>query len=101
MVAASTATWVFILIPLLIVWAIGIVDIVRSDLARSTKAAWILIVVILPVIGTVLYFATRRPSAEEINRIQAARGHHPGSDADTLGSAMPQVDSQRVPDQEA
>jgi phospholipase D-like protein len=101
MLAATTATWVFILIPLLIVWVIGIFDILRSPLARSTKAAWILIVLILPVIGTVVYFATRRPTAKEIEQIQAARGHHSGSDADTLGSAMPQRQSERFPDQEA
>jgi hypothetical protein len=101
MIAATTATWVFILIPLLVVWVIGIFDIVRSPLARSTKAAWIVIVLILPVIGTVVYFATRRPSKEEIEKIQAARGHYAASDADTLGSAMPQRQSERSPDQEA
>jgi Phospholipase_D-nuclease N-terminal len=74
MIAATTATWVFILVPLLIVWVIGIFDILRSPLRRSTKAVWILIVLILPVVGTVIYFATRRPTREEIEQIQAARG---------------------------
>jgi cytochrome c-type biogenesis protein CcmH/NrfF len=74
MIAATTATWVFILVPLLIVWGIGIFDILRSPLRRSTKAVWILIVLILPVVGTVIYFATRRPTREEIEQIQAARG---------------------------
>jgi phospholipase D-like protein len=85
MIAASTATLVFILIPLLIVWVIGIFDILRSSLRRSTKAVWIVIVLILPVVGTVIYFATRRPTPEDIEGIQAAHGHHPASDGDTLG----------------
>jgi len=100
MVAATTATWVFILIPLLIVWVIGIFDILRSPLKRSTKAVWIVIVLILPVIGTVIYFATRRPSKAEIEQIQAARGHHSASDADTLGSEFGPVQADHVPDQE-
>jgi hypothetical protein len=101
MVAATTATWVFILIPLLIVWVIGIFDILRSPLRRSTKAVWIVIVLILPVIGTVIYFATRKPTPEDIERAQAARGHYPASDADTLGRELGAVQSDRVPDQES
>jgi hypothetical protein len=38
-IAATAFVWVFILIPLLIVWALGIVDIVRRDLPRSTRPA--------------------------------------------------------------
>lgn len=83
MYAVSTATWVFILIPLLIVYALGIVDIVRRDnLERSAKAGWILIVVLLPVIGTIVYWAMRKPSEKEILEGQAAqqalRGDRPG-----------------------
>jgi hypothetical protein len=73
MLAFSTATWVFILIPLIVVWLCGIVDIVRRDnLDRSAKAGWILIVVLLPVIGTIVYFAMRKPSDKEIREAQAA-----------------------------
>jgi hypothetical protein len=73
MYAASTATWVFILIPLIVIWVCGIVDIVRRDnLNRSAKAGWILIVILLPVIGTVVYFAMRKPSDKEIGEAQAA-----------------------------
>ena len=69
MIAATTATWVFILIPLIAIWLCGIVDIVRRDLGRGTKAAWILIVVLLPVLGTILYFshAGRQALARDTN----------------------------------
>jgi hypothetical protein len=78
MLAFSTATWVFILIPLLIVWVLGIADIVRRDnLDRSRKAGWILIVVLLPVIGTIVYFAMRKPSEKEIEEVQAASRERP------------------------
>ena len=64
--AATAFTWIFILLPLLIIWAIGIYDILRRPLSRQTKAAWILIVVLLPVVGTLAYFLMRKPSEEEI-----------------------------------
>lgn len=76
--AVSTAAWVFIVLPFLVVVAIGLVDIVRRDLSRGTKAAWILVVVLLPVVGTIAYFALRNPSEAEIRRAQQAsqdRGH--------------------------
>jgi uncharacterized membrane protein len=82
MIAASTATWVFILIPLIVAWLCGIVDIVRRDMGRSAKAAWILLVVLLPVVGTIVYFVLRKPTDEEIEAAQAAgqslKGDWPG-----------------------
>lgn len=82
-IAAGIAVWVFILIPLLIVWAVGIVDIVRRDMPGSSKAAWILIVLILPLVGTITYFLLRKPSEAEVRRAMGARaegGPHRGTD---------------------
>ena len=80
--AASTATWIFIIVPLIVVWAIGIVDILRRPLGRGTKAAWIIIVLVLPVIGTILYWVLRKPTDEEIRQgyaaSQALKGDRPG-----------------------
>jgi hypothetical protein len=64
--AATAFTWIFIILPLLIIWGIAIYDILRRPLPRQTKAAWVLIVVLLPVIGTIAYFVLRKPSEEEI-----------------------------------
>ena len=72
-IAATAATWVFILIPLLIVWALGIVDIVRRDMPGSSKAGWILVVLILPLVGTITYFLMRKPSEAEMRRAIQAR----------------------------
>jgi hypothetical protein len=71
-IAASTAVWVFILIPLVVIWALGIVDILRRHLPPAKTAAWILLVVLLPVVGTLLYFILRKPTEEEILGAQAA-----------------------------
>jgi hypothetical protein len=50
-------------------------------LAVST-AAWVFIVVLLPLIGTLAYFLLRKPTEEEIRQSQAAtaeqRGSRPG-----------------------
>ena len=72
LLAASTAVWVFILVPLIIVWGVGIFDIVSRDLSRSATAAWILIVVLLPLVGTLVYFVMRKPTEKEIRRAEQA-----------------------------
>jgi len=49
----------------IIAWAVALVDIVRSRerFTGGQLAAWILLVIILPVVGTILYFVVgRRPS---------------------------------------
>ena len=48
-----------------IAWLVAIVDMVRrrASLSRGQLGAWLLVVIILPVIGTILYFVYgRRPS---------------------------------------
>lgn len=67
--------------PLLVVWAIGLIDIFRRDLPRGTKAAWVLIVVLLPVVGTVTYFLLRKPTEKEIRQAQQAPAERGGDSA--------------------
>jgi hypothetical protein len=54
------------LVVLLVVWAITVSDIVRRHLGRGPTAAWLLIVILLPFLGSLLYWALRKPSEAEI-----------------------------------
>ena len=50
----------------IIAWLVAIVDMIRrrGELKRGQLAAWVLIVIILPVVGTILYFVlARKPQA--------------------------------------
>ena len=56
-------------ILILICWVLGLVDIAkRPDLDRGKRSAWILIVVLLPVVGTIAYFISRPTLPEERDR---------------------------------
>jgi hypothetical protein len=48
-----------------IAWIVAIVDMIRrrGQLSRGQLAAWILIVLIFPVLGTILYFVLGRKPA--------------------------------------
>jgi hypothetical protein len=78
LLAATAFVWVFILLPILIVWVIGVVDILRRKLPPQKKAGWILLVLILPVVGTLVYFVLRKPTDEEIRLAQHARAARGG-----------------------
>ncbi|WP_144120280.1 SHOCT domain-containing protein [Catellatospora sichuanensis] len=53
-----------IFIPLLLIWGFAIVDIFRrDDLSGWLKALWIVIVVLLPFLGTLIYLIFRQPGA--------------------------------------
>lgn len=78
----SILLWLLGVVVLLIV-VLTIVDIVRSHLGAGKTAAFILLVVILPIIGSIIYWAVRKPSADEVElsyeadaerRAQANRG---------------------------
>jgi hypothetical protein len=71
-IAMSTATLVFIGIPLAIAWVVGLVDILRHPMPTGQRIFWILIVIVLPVVGTLAYFTLRKPTEEEVRAKQAA-----------------------------
>jgi hypothetical protein len=77
MLPLAVGFWVFGLGVLgafaLVLWIVGLVDVVRGrdDLDTRQRTGWILIIVLLPIIGTVIYFV-RRPTTER-EREQAIR----------------------------
>jgi hypothetical protein len=55
-------------LAVIVVWALTVSDIIRRHLGRGPTAAWLLIVVLLPFLGSVIYWMRRQPSADEIER---------------------------------
>jgi Phospholipase_D-nuclease N-terminal len=57
--------WTLLALVAVVAWVVALVDIVRrrDELSRKQLVAWVLLVVILPVVGTVLYFALGRKPA--------------------------------------
>jgi hypothetical protein len=53
---------VLIAIPLLLIWVLTLVDIVRRhDLSGSRKVLWALVVLLVPIVGVIVYFVVRPP----------------------------------------
>jgi phosphotransferase system glucose/maltose/N-acetylglucosamine-specific IIC component len=52
--------WGILGVAVVVAWVAGVVDIIRRDnLSSQQRMAWILIVVLLPIVGTIFYFARR------------------------------------------
>jgi hypothetical protein len=69
--------WVFGLgllgVFVLVLWIAALVDLFRrADLDRRQRWAWVLIVVLLPILGTLVYFVRRPVLDEEREQIIAA-----------------------------
>ena len=45
----------FILLPT-ILWIVALVDILRSEFQGYNKLIWVVVVIFLPIIGSILYF---------------------------------------------
>jgi hypothetical protein len=71
-----------IYVPLLLLWGTALVDIFqRDDLSGVRKALWVVVVLVLPLFGTLIYLVSRpafatsgeRALREELNREFVAR----------------------------
>ena len=69
----STVLWFAVAVVVAVVWALGLVDLFRRHLDLKHTIAWLLIVLILPILGTILYWVLRQPDAGELERTEAAR----------------------------
>ena len=77
--AFSAAQWILLLvfvIPVVILWAYAVVSLIgRRDLGIGGKLAWLVGILLLPIIGSILYFMLR-PAPQEQNRRAQARHKH-------------------------
>jgi phospholipase D-like protein len=76
MTVAAIGIWIgggVLGILVVIAWIAGLIDVFRRpDLDRRQRIAWVLLIVLLPLAGTIVYFIVRPTLPEERERIIAA-----------------------------
>jgi cbb3-type cytochrome oxidase subunit 3 len=60
-----TVLWFIVAILVVVVWALTLVDVFRRHYSTSKTIAWILLILILPFIGSLIYWAVRKPTRDE------------------------------------
>jgi hypothetical protein len=77
--AFSGAQWILLavfVIPVLILWGYAVVSLIsRPDLGIGPKLLWLLVIILLPLIGSILYFMLRPAPQEQHRRAQARHRH--------------------------
>jgi hypothetical protein len=60
--------WSVLGVLVLIVWVLTLVDIFRRHYSGWTVVGYIALIIILPFIGSVIYWAVRKPTAAEVEQ---------------------------------
>lgn len=74
MVLADISFWqafflLLIFVPLVLIWGFAVLDIFRrDDISGVWKAVWLVVVIVIPFLGTLLYLILRRPGATKQER---------------------------------
>jgi hypothetical protein len=66
--------WVILVaLPLLFLWIVGTVDVLRRrDMPAPAKTLWILVMLVVPVLGLIVYFFARPHDASVVLEDEAA-----------------------------
>ena len=68
-----TFIWIVVAVAVASAWILGVVDIFRRRLDAKHTVAWLLLVLILPILGTILYWVLRPPDPGDLARAEAAQ----------------------------
>jgi hypothetical protein len=67
-----TAMWTILGSLLVIVWVLSVVDVFRRHYSAGTTVGYLALIVILPFVGSMIYWAVRKPTAAEIEHAYRA-----------------------------
>ena len=57
--------WIIVLCLFAVVWVLSVIDIFRQRYSVWTTVAWLALIVILPIVGSIIYVLTRKPTSAD------------------------------------
>jgi hypothetical protein len=60
-----TVLWIIVACLLAVVWVLSIIDIFRRHYSAWTTVGWIALIIVLPFVGTLIYWSVRKPTGAE------------------------------------
>ncbi|HEX6023344.1 MAG TPA: PLDc N-terminal domain-containing protein [Solirubrobacter sp.] len=67
-----TFIWIVSACVLAVVWVLTIVDIVRHRYSTGATIGWLVLILLLPFIGAIIYWLVRKPTAQEVEQAYLA-----------------------------
>jgi len=77
----------FLAVPIL--WIIALVDVIKSEFSGSNKIIWLLLVVLIPLLGSILYLAIGR--GQKINSATYTHANHVTNTCSCGATILPNV----------
>jgi hypothetical protein len=71
-----TFIWIVSACVLAVVWVLSIVDIVRRRYPTWTAIGWIALVLLLPFLGSIVYWLVRKPTPAEVDAAYLAEADY-------------------------
>ena len=57
--------WILLFCVVALVWVLSIADIIRQRYSGWTTAGWLVLILVLPIVGSVIYWLVRQPTRAE------------------------------------
>ena len=54
--------------PFILLWACALWDLIRGDHTGWAIVGWMILILVLPIIGPMIYFAVRKPTRSEVDQ---------------------------------
>ena len=71
-----TFIWIVTACVLAVVWVLSIVDILRHGYSTGVTIGWIALVLLVPFIGSLIYWLVRKPTESEVEAAYLAEADH-------------------------
>jgi hypothetical protein len=53
--------------PFILLWGCALLDLIRGDHTGWAIVGWMVVILVLPIIGPMIYFAVRKPTRDEVD----------------------------------
>ena len=64
---------IMIAAPLIILWCAAVYDVIRQHHSGWTLVGWLVLVLVLPIVGPIAYFALRKPREGDAESVYLAQ----------------------------
>jgi hypothetical protein len=59
--------------PFILLWGAALLDLIRGDHSGLGIVAWMLVILIIPIVGPLIYFAARKPTRDDVDQAYLAQ----------------------------
>jgi hypothetical protein len=71
-----TFIWFALAVLVAVVWVLTLMDLFRRHYPTWTTVGWLALIIVLPLVGSGIYWAVRKPTPEEVERDALAQAEH-------------------------